>query len=473
MPIKYGDRYQLCLMPPSVEEYIGEDDVVRAYDAFVDLLDWDKLGFKGITSDIGRPKYDPKAMLKLLLYSYSYGIRSSRKIERACHHNLSYIWLTGALKPDHKTIAEFRRNNPEILKDVFKKCVRFCIKSDLIDGNILFVDGTKIRANASIKNTHTKEEYAKLLLKTDKRIEELLLECEKIDQEEAGQNSHVKLKKELSKKEGLRSKVKNIMQEIEEEESKNLIDPDCANIHSVQGTHASYNIQQVVDEKNGLIVNVDAVNDKNDRKQFAKQIEQANEMVDNKCKTACGDAGYANTDELKKIDDKEIQVIVPTQEQASKQPAKPFSKKEFTYDCEKDEYICPEGNRLVLNGEDKKKSSKKYRISKRKICFKCQHFGICTSSKVGRQMNRLKNEDVKERLEKQYLEPLSQEIYKKRKEIVEHPFGHIKRNLKVDAFLMRGREGVLAEASLFATCFNLRRLISILGVTGIINKIVA
>ncbi|MEA3490208.1 MAG: transposase [Candidatus Omnitrophota bacterium] len=174
MPIKYGDRYQLSLLPPSIEEYVAEDDVVRAYDTFVDLLNWDKLRFKIPDSNMGRPKYDPKTMLKLLLYSYSYGIRSSRKIERACYHNLSFIWLTGGLKPDHKTIAEFRRNNKKSLKNVFKQCVRFCLKCDLIEGNVLFVDGTKIRANASIKNTYTKDKCTKMLSKIDKRIDQLL-----------------------------------------------------------------------------------------------------------------------------------------------------------------------------------------------------------------------------------------------------------------------------------------------------------
>ena len=472
MPIKYGDRYQLSLLPPSIEGYVDEDDVVRAYDTFVDLLDWDKLRFKIPDSNMGRPKYDPKIMLKLLLYSYSYGIRSSRKIERACYHNLSFIWLTGGLKPDHKTIAEFRRNNKKALKNVFKQCVRFCLKCDLIEGNVLFVDGTKIRANASIKNTYTRDKCAKMLSKIDKRIDELLAECETIDQQESDQGSHVKLNKELSDKQALRAKVQSVMEELKNENinSKNITDPDCSNMRSAQGTHAAHNVQQVVDDKNGLIVHVDTTGESNDSQQFADQIEQADETVDNKCKIACADAGYANTDELKKIDDKQIKAIVPSQKQALHKKPKPLNRDEFIYDSKNDQYVCPEGHKLTYRGLNKLKRAKVYHITDSKLCRRCQHFGICTRSGAGRKLARLIDEEYKQKFENQYLEPQSQQIYKRRKEKVEHPFGHIKRNLKVDAFLLRGRDGTLAEMSLLATCFNITRTISLLGMIGLMAQ---
>jgi transposase len=472
MPIKHGDRYQLSFLPPSIEEYVAEDDAVRAYDTFVDLLDWDKLQLMVPANNMGRPKYDPKTMLKLLLYSYSYGIRSSRKIERACYHNLSFIWLIGGLKPDHKTIAEFRRNNKKSLNNVFKQCVRFCLKCNLIEGNVLFIDGTKIRANASIKNTYTKDKCSKILSKVDNRIDELLKECEAIDQRESDQGSHGKLEKELSNKQALRNKVQNVMEELENEniKSKNLTDPDCSNMRSAQGTHASHNVQQAVDDKNGLIVHVDTTSDSNDSQQFANQVEQANEAVDNKCVVACGDAGYANTDELKKVDEKQIKVVVPSQKQALHNEPKPFNRDEFDYDSKNDQYTCPQGNKLTYRGRNKKKKTKVYRITNPNLCRQCQHFGVCTRSNNGRKLARLLNESYKQKFEKQYLEPQSQQIYKRRKEKVEHPFGHIKRNLKVDAFLMRGRDGTLAEMSLLATCFNITRMISILGMTGVMAQ---
>jgi len=472
MPIKHGNRYQLSFLPPSIEEFVTQDDVVRAYDAFIDLLRWDKLKFKTPKNNMGRPQYDPKAMLKLLLYSYSYGIRSSRRIERACYHNLSFIWLTGGLKPDHKTIAEFRRNNKNPLKNVFKQCVRFCLKCDLIEGNVLFVDGSKVRANASSRNTYTKDKCLKMLPKIDKRIDELLAECETIDQQESGQDSHVKLKKELSNKQALRSKVQSVMEELEAEniQSKNTTDPDCSNMRSIHGTHASHNIQQIVDDKNGLIVHVDTTSDKNDRQQFAVQIKQANEIVGDKCKIACADAGYANTDELKEIDAKQIKVIVPSQKQALHKTSKAFNRDEFTYDSKNNEYVCPKGHKLTYRGTDKQNKTKIYRIIKPLLCRQCQHFGICTSSFKGRKLTRIFNEEYKQKFENQYLEPESQQVYKRRKEKAEHPFGHIKRNLKFDTFLLRGRDGTIAEMALLATCFNITRTISLLGMAGLMAK---
>ncbi len=318
MSIIYGDRYQPTLLPPSIEDYVPKNDAVRAYDAFVDLLDWGVIKFDITNNDMGRPKYDPRTMLKLLLYGYSYGIRSSRKLERSCYHNLSFIWLTGGLTPDHKTIAEFRRKNKKLLQDIFKQCVRFCLKCDLIDGNAFFLDGTKVRANASIKNSYTKERCMKTLSRIDEHIDKLLDECEEIDQQEANEGQHGKLEKELSDNRSLRSKVESVMKELDEEnrKSKNIIDPDCSNMRSVHGTNASHNVQAVVDGKNGLIAHVDTTSQNNDSQQFAEQITKANEAIGKKCKSACADAGYANTDELQKISDQNIKVIVPSQRQA-------------------------------------------------------------------------------------------------------------------------------------------------------------
>jgi transposase len=472
MPIIYGDRDQLTLLPPSIENYVPKNDAVRAYDTFVDVLDLSTIKFDIPSNNMGRPKYDPKTMLKLLLYGYSYGIRSSRKLERACHHNLSFIWLAGGLTPDHKTIAEYRRKNKKLLQDIFKQCVRFCLKCDLIDGNAFFLDGTKVRANASLKNTYTKEKCMKTLSRIDEHIDTLLEECEEIDQQEADEGHHGKLKKELSNKQSLRSKVETVMKELDEEKrtSKNIVDTDCSNMHSVQGTNASHNVQAVVDGKNGLIANIDITSQGNDSQQFAEQITKANEVIGKKCESACADAGYANTDELQKISGQNIKVIVPSQRQALHKEQWSFSNENFTYDAELNQYTCPSGKVLTYRGLNRQNKTKVYHIIDANLCRQCQHFGVCTKSPVGRKLARLINEEFKQMLEKQYLEPESQAIYKRRKELCEHPFGHMKRNLKLDAFLLRGREGVLAEISLLATCFNIRRIISILGIPGIMAK---
>ena len=176
MAYRYGNRIQMAFLPPSIEEYVEQSSPVRAYDAMVEALNFDELGIEIDSGKVGNPQYDPKSMMKLLVYGYSYGIRGSRKLERETHYNLSFIWLMGDLKPDHKTIAEFRRKNKSAIAKVLKQCAQICIKLDLIEGNTLFVDGSKFRGDASIKNTWTKEKCEKVLKKIDSRIEEILTE---------------------------------------------------------------------------------------------------------------------------------------------------------------------------------------------------------------------------------------------------------------------------------------------------------
>jgi len=473
MAYRYGNRSQMTFLPESIEEYVAKDDPVRAYDAFVEALDLNELGIEIEPNKVGNSQYDPTAMLKLFVYGYSYGVKSSRKLERQTYHNISFIWLMGGLKPDHKTIAEFRRKNKEAIQEILKQCARMCIKLDLIAGNVLFVDGTKIRANASASRTHEKAWYEKQLKEIDQRIEQLMQQCEAVDQQEEHLNSFVAMKEQLAKTTTLKSTMHEVLSEFKETERKkiNQTDPDCANMRSIQGKHASYNAQSVVDEKNGLIVHAEAVNDASDLHQFARQIEQAHEVLEKPCDTACANAGYADTDELAKIDAQNIEVIVPSQRQALHCGAKPFSKQEFTYDKEHDCYYCPEGHRLNFSSIYKKTGNKYYMITDKRLFFSYQHWGICTTGKSGRRLVRLHNEAVKEKLEAQYEKPESQEIYAKRKTRVEHPFGHIKRNLKTDAFLLRGHGGVQAETSLLATCFNVARMISIIGVCGLIEKL--
>ena len=196
-------------------------------------------------------------------------------------------------------------------------------------------------------------------------------------------------------------------------------------------------------------------------------------MLKKSCKTACADAGYADTDELEKIDAQGIKVIVPSQRQALHKEDSPFSKSHFVYDKGRDSYICPEGCRLSYQNTEKRTGKRHYLIADRELCFRCKHYGVCTSSKTGRKINRLRNEDVRQRIEAQYQESGAQEIYDRRKTRSEHPFGHIKRNLKTDSFLLRGREGVQAETSLLGTCFNVARMITIFGVSTLIERLVS
>jgi transposase len=472
MAYRYGDREQCGLFPQSVEDYVGKQDAVRVYDAFVESLDFKQLGIELDEGQVGNSEYDPKAMMKLLVYGYSYGVKGSRKLERECHHNLSFMWLMGGLKPDHKTIAEYRRRHKKALKQVLRQCVRLCIELDLIAGNVLFVDGTKIRANAGRGKSHGREWYEKRLKELDARVEQLIEESEKVDNDESGLGSSVAMGKELAQAQRLQDKIKQALTTLEQSgrDKLNLTDPDCALMQSRQGSHAGYNVQSVVDERHGLIVHAEAVSQTSDVNQFAQQIDQANQMLAKPCAVAVGDAGYADTEELKKIDAQGIKVVVPSQRQAlHKREDKPYSKSHFSYDREKDGYVCPEQNFLPHEFTDKKRGKKYYRIAKAGLCQGCAHFGVCTTNRKGRRIMRLELEDDREKFEAQY--EASKEIYDRRKELVEHPFGHVKRNLKTDSFMLRGKDGVAAETSLLMTCFDLRRVMTILGISTLIEKL--
>ncbi|MCK5178000.1 MAG: transposase, partial [Candidatus Omnitrophica bacterium] len=195
-----GNRTQQTFLPPVIDDYVNQHDPVRVYDAFVESLDFKTLGIS-FEPQGGADEYCPKAMLKLIIYGCSYGIRTSRKLERACHHNMSFIWLTGGLKPDYRTISRFRKRYKKAITNVLKQCARMCIKLKLIEGNILFVDGSKMRANASIKNTWTQKKCNKMLKKIDERIDALQEECESEDAQEENQESLVKAKENLKDQE--------------------------------------------------------------------------------------------------------------------------------------------------------------------------------------------------------------------------------------------------------------------------------
>jgi len=474
MAYRYGqDRNQTMLFPQSIDQYVPDNHSVRAYDAFVDSLDFEQLGISLDAHKVGNSQYDPRCMLKLLLYGYSYGVRSSRKLEREVYNNLSFIWLIKNLKPDHKTIAEFRRKNKKALKGALKLCARLCLKLDLIDGNTLFVDSTKVRANAGKAHQHLKSWYKQQLNQVDQRINHILTECDRIDKDEAQLDSMVKLPKELTQNKRLKETIQEALAEFSvrgtktkngKERSVNRTDPQSAIMKGPQGTHASYAVHSVVDDKNGLIVHADVVNDANDSNQFADQIKGAENNLDQPCKVACADAGYSDIEQIEQIETKDRMVVVPSPRQVSRKDPKPFNKHQFTYDSQHDCYLCPEGHCLFFRHyNNKEKTKRDYRIEKPALCRACKNFGTCTSSKQGRTIVRHINEELREKIEARYCQPEGRDIYRRRKELVEHPFGYIKKNIAFRQFSLRGRQGAEAEASIVATCFNLTRMISLLG----------
>lgn len=479
MAFNVSNRHQPTMFPAAIEDYVPTDSPARVYDAFVEALDFADLGIKiEPNPNGGAYEYYPKDLMKLLIYGPSYGIRSSRKLERACHDNLSFIWLMGGMKPDYRTIARFRAENKTAIKKVLKQCVRMCLKMDLIEGNVLFVDGCKIRASASIHNTWTKERCEKHIKKIEEKIDLLIESCEKEDAEEQGNSSLVRLKENIQDKAQWINKIKDVLVELEAtgKKSINSIDSDCVNGKTRQGTHAIHNMQTTTDGKHGLIVNTECVGQSNDYNQLSPQMEQSSETIGHKPQHVVADSGYASVDDLKKISS-EINIVVPSKKQA--QAAKgacavgEFDRTRFIFNEEKNEYTCPMVNRLRYIGRSKATGQELYK-AQGSMCRGCVHFGDpklgkCTHCPTGRKIARLTDEKFKEQLEENYMKPENQKLYALRKETAEHPFGHLKRNLGAGQFLLRGKEKVNAEAAVLATCFNMARMMTIMGIQGLIS----
>jgi transposase len=466
MPYIVGQRDQNQLFPASIEEYIDSTDPVRAYDAFVEQVDFAQLGIELDDHQVGPPEFDPRSMVKLLVYGYSYGIRSSRKLERATYHNVSFIWLMGGLKPDHKTIARFRRDNAAALKNILKQCAQVCLKLGLIEGNTLFVDGTKIRANASMKHTWTAARCTESMREIDRRIEQILKECDLVDQGEQQEASLVRMRNELRDQKQLKAKIGTVLAELQQQDKKalNTTDPESARMRNGGQIETGYNLQTVVDERHGLIVHSEVLSQSNDGGLFSSQIQGAQETLGKVCQQACADAGFSSGEDLKLMLDQGVDVVVPIVRHSD-------FRDRFSYDADADIYRCEQGHELKYVGDHKNNRTRVYQISDTTTCRGCSAFGICTKAAQGRRVERPFAEAIREQLEARYRRPDAQMLMRKRKMRVEHPFGHIKHNLQMRAFLMRGLSGARTEAALAATAFNLTRMIKMIGIAELILRL--
>jgi transposase len=475
MAFKFGNnRDQATFLPPVMDDYVGPNDPVRVYDAFIDALDFGELGISLIPK-AGAERYEPRKMLKLIVYGTSYGDRSSRKLERACRHNLSYLWLMNGLQPDYRTIIRFRSDHKEAITKVLKQCVRMCVQMDLIEGNTLFLDGSKFRANASIAHTLNREDIEQELTEVERHIDELMAEAERLDQAEDGLPSLVETQKKIEDRQQLADRMKDCLALLESEKrpSVNWVDPDSVKAKSRQGTHAMHNVQCVTDDQHGLIVQAEAVGEPNDNGQLLPQLKQAIENIGRSPEAVGTDSGYFNPAETKGIEEN-ITVVMPSPQQTNEEknpdmiPPGPFDKSHFQYDKERDVYICPEGKILNHQGVDSQRPHRHIYRADAQECNRCPHHGLCTSGHSGRKVIRSEYEDIIRKQEAVYASQRGQAIYQRRKQKAELPFGHWKRNLCAGQFLLRGRQKVNAEVSVLATCFNLARMITIVGAARLI-----
>ncbi len=473
------DRNQLLLLPPSLDELIGEDNPAKVIDAFVDSLDIKEAGFKNsLPAEKGCPPYNPADLLKLYLYGYLNRIRSSRKLEKECIRNIEVIWLLNQLRPKYRTIAYFREHNGKGIKSVFRQFVVMMKKWDLIAGDLLAVDGSKFRAVNSKKNNYNQQKIQRHLDYIDQKIDEYLKELDENDHKEHGERK-LKVNECLHQLEQRRKKYIDLERQLREtgKDQVSTTDPDARQL-IIRGdiTEVAYNAQTTVDSKHNLVIDTKVIN-ANDRKILATMGLQAKEVLNKDSFELLADKGYHNGEELQKCDLMNIKTYVAPQENVSgnKIPTPEYQGDKFRYNSEDDCYTCPEGQTLNSNGKWYKKFyrthitlSKQY---KTKACRECPKRCLCTSSPIerGRLIERSEYQDAVDANNKRVRN--EKEKYRRRQAMVEHPFGVVKRQWGYDHVMMKGIEKTDSEISLVFLCYNIKRVMNIMGIKGILKAI--
>jgi len=461
-------REQMTMFPEVVDDYITQDNPVRFIEAFVDGLDMGGLGFgRAEPKDLGRPGYDPRDLLKLYIYCYLNRVRSSRRMEIEAGRNLELMWLMRKLRPDFKTIADFRKENTKALKKVFHQFSEICRRLELFGGELLAVDGSKFRASNSRKKNFSPAKLKKLIENTDKRIEEYLKQLDDGDSEEERRQETVEaVNEKIEKLRKIREEYKQTQEKMENRGEKQLsvTDPDARLMKSAQGMHVSYNVQMAVDSKHKMIVEMELTNQGNDQHQLSSIAGQAKKELGVEEIEVVADMGYYDCDQVKECADKGITVYMG--KPGVKVIKGVYSKERFGYIAQKDAYICPAGEELRYRTTDKQKSMRLYKTDS---CENCGLKKQCTSGEGPRVIKRHIHERVMEEMAtrvKGYREKL-----RLRKELVEHPWGTMKRSLDQGYFLLRGAEKVAVEMRLTGLIYNMKRAFSIVGVPKLIEAL--
>jgi transposase len=465
------NRNQQLLFPPSIDDYVDEDNSIRAIDSYVELLDLTKLQFSNTRKSNrvdGQKAYSPKLMLKIYIYGYINKIRSSRALEKECKRNLELIWLTQNLKPSYHTIADFRKNNPKALKRVFKEFILLCKNIDLIGDGLKAVDGAFLRANASRNQLIMKKSLDKDLLKVQQDIEDYLQSLEYADKEKQASTIINKLPKDLRKLKYKQEELSKNLALLEKlaKTQYNRTDPDASLMRKPAHHLMAFNSQIVVDEKFKFIVATDISSKGSDFDQLHKMAKQTKENLNVDTLEIVADTGYDSAKEIKKCIDDNIHPIVAKAKK--QQPNKDkYSRDAFIYDKISDSYICPNNQKLHKSSIVQIKLKKKnilYHASS-KICRHCPLRDKCIPSKTAyKKIFRWEYEEIIETHFKQMQTDKAKVIIKKRGSIVEHPFGTIKRTLGWDHYLVRGKEKVSGENALIMFTYNFKRLINLIGV---------
>lgn len=462
--IKGKDRTQLVLCW-SLDQSVGRDNEVRLIDAFVEGISIADFNFKIKQTFEGHPAYHPKDLLKLFVYGYMNRIRSSRQLEKECRRNTEVMWLLKELAPDHNTISNFRKDNADAIKKVFRHTVSIAKHFDLIGGKLIAGDSTKLRAQNSKKNNFNPRKLEKHLEYIEQKLEEYSKELA-----EADGDKKENLEKEIAKHHKQKGKYEAMQQELKETGDTQIStsDPE-SRLMIVRNniTEVAYNVQTTVDAKHNLPIDYKVTN-VNDSKAMGNMVQRAKSIIRTHEFTALYDKGYHTGSELKTAQGLGVTTLVAIPAPASNAPDEQYNVTRFIYKEADDCYLCPQGKQLTstgtiyTKGHDRPTSFVFRQYRNAKACKRCPVRSLCTINKSGRIIQRNIHTPFYEQNARNI--QANPELYRQRQSIVEHPYGTIKRQWGFCHILTKkGKQHASADVGLMFIAYNLKRILNIIG----------
>jgi transposase len=466
------DRSQSTMFPERLDDWVRDDNPVRAVDVFVDALDLGGLGFVRVTPRAtGRPSYHPSVLLKLYIYGYLNRVQSSRRLERESGRNVEVMWLTGRLVPDHKTIADFRKDYGKAIRKVCAQFVALCRELELFADASVAIDGSKFKAVNARDQNFTRAKMNRRKAQIEESVERYLHQMDSADRQEPSlarttkttrlKDKIVTLKEEMRRLEKLEVKML-----ATPDKQLSLTDPDARSMAtSGRGSGmVGYNVQSAVDTKHHLIVAHEVTNVGTDRAQLSAMAEQTKAVLETDALDVVADRGYYNGDEILACKEAGVTVTLPKPLTSGVKAKGRFGKQDFVYLAADDVYRCPAGERLIYHytNVEKGRTLRRYWTN---VCQDCAIKDQCTTGKEHR-ITRWEHEEVLETVQRRLDE--HPEKMRQRRETVEHPFGTIKSWMGYTHFQMKTLKRVRTEMALHVLAYNLKRVINIMGVDPLI-----
>ena len=475
--VEGADRGQSTLLPECLDDWIDEENPVRVIDAFVDALDLASLGFNGVEpAATGRPAFHPSVLLKLYIYGYLNRVQSSRRLEREAGRNLELLWLLGRLAPDHKTIANFRKDNGSALRQVCAQFVELCGRMGLLTKASVVIDGSKFKAVNNRDRNFTRAKVARRRAQLEESVARYLSQLDTIDRQEPSETLALKtdrLKEKLVKLDEEMAKLAAMEKQMlaSPDQQISLTDPDSRSMAtSGRGSGVvGYNVQIAVDTEQHLIVTHEVTNVGNDTSHLAHMGMQTKAVLKTDALEVIADRGYFDGDEILACEQADITVTLPKPLRSGAKAQGRFGKQDFVYLPEQDVYRCPADERLIYR-YTREQDGKNLRYYWTSACSKCPLKSQCTTGPE-RRVARWEHEHVVEAVQRRLDE--HPEKMRVRRETVEHPFATLKERMGATHFLTKTLPKVAAEMALSILAYNLTRVMNIVGVKPLMAAIAA